>query len=185
MALLSNRLARWRHEMIRPYVQGHVLDLGCGEAVILNTFGDAIDYYCGVEWNQKHVDHVLERFPGAGMYQRNLDKDALNLDRQFDVVLGIALIEHIWNQRFLFEQVIDCLKPGGRIVITTPTPFGNDIVHRLGAKLKLFAQSAVEDHMVIYNRLRFQNLAKEFGLTMLIYKRFQFFCNQLVVLGKV
>jgi len=184
MALLSNRLTQWRHAMIRPYIQGDILDLGCGDAVILKEFIGSINYYCGIEWSLKHIENVQKRFPEARMERRNLDKDILDLDRKFDVVLMVALIEHIWNQRFLFEQVMDCLKPDGKIVITTPTPFGNDIVHRLGAKLGLFAQSAVDDHMVIYNKLRFRNLAREFDLKVEVYKTFQFFCNQLVVMGR-
>ena len=68
----------------------------------------------------------------------------------------IAIIEHIWNQRFLFEQVLKNLKPSGKIVITTPTPFGNDFVHALGAKVGLFAKSAVDDHIMIYNKKRFK-----------------------------
>ncbi len=184
MAALSRMLAHWRHEMIRPYIHGDVLDLGCGNPVILEKFADSMDSYCGVEQSAKWVESISARFPNARMYQRDLDRDALDLGRRFDVVLMIALIEHIWNQRFLFEGVIDCLKPGGRIVITTPTPFGNDIVHRLGAKLGLFARSAVDDHIVIYNRLRFDNLAREFGLKLENYRRFQFFCNQLGVLRK-
>jgi len=184
MALLSKKLTQWRHEMIRPYIHGDILDLGCGEAVILKEFADSIDHYCGIEWSLKHIENVLKRFPEARMEQRNLDKDQFNLDKQFDVVLMVALIEHIWNQRFIFEQVIDHLKPGGKIVITTPTPFGNDIVHRIGARMGLFAQSAVDDHMVIYNKLRFLSLAREFDLKIEVYRTFQFFCNQLVVLEK-
>jgi len=171
--------------MIRPYIYGDVLDLGCGDAFILRQFSSSINYYCGIEWSLKHIGSVLKRFPDAGIYRRNLDKDPLDLDRKYDVVLMVALIEHIWNQRFLFEQIVDHLKPGGKIVITTPTPFGNDIVHRLGAKLGLFAQSAVDDHMVIYNKVRFRNLASEFALKIEIYRTFQLFCNQLVVLKKV
>jgi len=185
MALLSNRLTHWRHAMIQPHIKGDILDLGCGSAIILETFHDAIDNYYGIEVSPKLINNVLERFPYASIHRRDLDKDQLNLDRKFDVVIMLALIEHIWNQRFLFEQLIGCLKPTGKIVITTPTPFGNDIVHRLGAKLGLFAPSAVYDHMVIYNKLRFKNLANEFDLKILRYKSFQFFCNQLVVMEKV
>ena len=71
------------------------------------------------------------------------------------------------------------------IAITTPTPFVNDIVHHFGVKFGLFAQSAVDDHMVIYNKVRFRNLANEFHLKIEVYKTFQFFCNQLVVLKMV
>jgi hypothetical protein len=84
----------------------------------------------------------------------------------------IAVIEHIWNQKFLFEQIIEPLNPGGKIVITTPTPFGNDIIHHIEAALGVFAKAAVEDHIDIYNKQRFNNLAREFELRLESYKRF-------------
>lgn len=70
----------------------------------------------------------------------------------------VAVIEHIWNQKFLLDQVVNILNPSGRLIITTPSPFGNDVVHAIGANLGLFAKSAVADHIVIYNRRRFKNL---------------------------
>ena len=114
-----------------------------------------------------------------------MDREPLDLDERFDVILMIAVIEHIWNQKFLFEQIIDLLAPDGKIIITTPSPFGNDVIHLLGAAMGIFAQSAVDDHIVIYNRRRFKNLAREFNLRILKYARFQFFSNQLVVLENV
>lgn len=77
------------------------------------------------------------------------------------------------------------LKPSGKLIVTTPTPFGNDVVHAIGGSLGLFAKSAVTDHVVIYNRRRFKILENEFNLKLTKYKQFQFFCNQLAVFEKV
>jgi SAM-dependent methyltransferase len=184
MAFLSNMLTGWRHRMIAPYLKGDVLDIGCGNAVILCQYKEKIHRYVGVEFYPAHVAHLSEQFPEAVFIRRDLDQDALSLDELFDTILLIAIIEHIWNQKFLFEQIINMLNPGGKIVITTPTPFGNDIVHPLGATIGIFAQAAVDDHIVIYNKQRFKNLAKEFGLRLETYKRFQFLSNQLAVIGK-
>jgi hypothetical protein len=82
------------------------------------------------------------------------------------------------------SEVVNALKPGGIVVMTTPTPFGNDIVHRLGASLGLFAKAAVDDHIVIYNHHRFSLMAIEVGLQLKSYQTFQFLCNQIVVLSK-
>ena len=57
-------------------------------------------------------------------------------------------------------------------------------MHRAGARLGLFSKAAMDGHIVIYNRKRFAILAKEFGVEIERYKRFQFGCNQLVVLKK-
>jgi SAM-dependent methyltransferase len=185
MALLSNMLTGWRHKMIKPYLKGRVLDIGCGNAVILQAHHNKIERYVGVEFSPAEVEDLAERFPEATFISRDLDLKPLELDERFDVILLIAVIEHIWNQKFLFDQIVNLLSPIGKIVVTTPTPFGNDIVHPFGAAMSFFAQSAVDDHIVIYNRRRFRNLAREFDLKIELYKTFQFFCNQLAVLKKV
>lgn len=177
-------LADWRHSLLSGYIRGDVLDIGCGDSIILQKFGSRIDSYHGVELSAKRVSELSGKFPEARFLARDLDKDLLDVDKRFDLILMVAIIEHIWNQKFLIGQVARALKHGGKIIITTPTPFGNDFVHAAGAKMGLFARSAVDDHVVIYNRRRFENLANEFDLTILEYKRFQFFCNQFVVLGK-
>ena len=130
------------------------------------------------------VSQLAGRFPGANFISRDLGRQPLAFDERFDAILLIAVIENIWNQKFLSEQVIDSLVPDGKIVVATPTPFGNDMIHPFGAVLGVFARSAVDDHIVIYNRRRFRNLAREFNLRILKYARFQFFSNQLVVLEK-
>lgn len=184
MALLSNMLTDWRHKMIKSYVKGRVLDIGCGNAVILQAHHNNIDRYVGVEFSPARVSLLAKRFPDADFTSRDLDRQSLDLNERFDAILLIAVIEHIWNQKFLFEQLIDLLAPSGKIIITTPTPFGNDVIHPIGAAMGIFAQSAVDDHIVVYNRRRFRNLAREFNLRLLKYAQFQFFSNQLVVLGR-
>lgn len=96
----------------------------------------------------------------------------------------IALIEHLFNQQHVMSQVVDALNPDGVVVMTTPTPFGNDIVHRLGGRFGLFAKAAVDDHIVIYNHHRFRIMANEVGLQVKAYRTFQFLCNQIAVLEK-
>jgi len=142
VALLTEAMKRERHRHVAPYVRGAVLDIACGPAQTLGLFSDRIESYCGIELTQKRVDWNRAKFPEHQFCQADLEKDVLELDRQFDVVLLVAVIEHIFNQRHLMEQVLRNLKPDGRIVITTPTPFGNDVVHRVGAALGLFGRRA-------------------------------------------
>ena len=184
MPLLTGYLTRERMKRIAPYVHGDVLDLGCGGADVYRNFGSRINHYCGVEYSDAAVDALRAKHPEASFLARNLDRDALGLDRQYDCILMVALIEHLFNQQHVMSNVAMALKPGGRIVVTTPTPFGNDIVHRMGAKLGLFSKAAVDDHIVIYNHHRFGLLAGEIGLKLAHYQRFQLGCNQLVVLSR-
>lgn len=185
MGLLSNFIKRQRIAMAAPYVQGDVLELGCGPAVALDLWRDRIASYTGVDYRKDLVAANQRRYPQHTFHARDLDDEPLDLHAQFDTVLMLALVEHVYNQKHLMRQVAMHLKPTGRVVITTPTPFGNDLVHHIGARLGLFSQGAADDHVVIYNRRRFQILAKDIGLDIERYTTFQLGCNQLVILRKI
>jgi SAM-dependent methyltransferase len=184
MAFLSKRLAKWRHQQISPFIEGDILDIGCGNALLLRENKSRINHYCGIEQHQSHVEKLGEEFVNCDFLKKDLDNEPLGIDQSFDVILLIAVIEHLWNQRFIFKQLVPLLKEKGKIIITTPTPFGNDIVHPLGAEMGLFSHAAMNNHIVIYNKRRFKILASEFGLKLVKYKRFQFFSNQLAVLSR-
>ena len=184
MTLLSAYIRDQRLGKVAPYVQGSVLDLGCGPALTLQRHNGKIQDYVGVERGREIVDSLNKKHPQAKFYALDLDNDEFSFDTRFDVILMTALIEHIFNQKHLFLEAVKYLKPNGVIAVTTPTPFGNDIVHRIGAMLGLFARSAVDDHIVIYNRKRFEILANEVGLRLERYSQFEFFCNQFALLRK-
>lgn len=184
MAILSKYLQSARLAEITPYLKGDVLDLGCANARILRDYGSLISHYCGIERSPRKVRQLKIEFPYACFHQCDLDTDRLTLDRQYDCILMIAIIEHLFNQKHVMTEVKRALKPEGVVLITTPTVFGNDIVLLLGAALGFFAKSVVENHIVIYNRHRFIILAKEIGFELRQHRTFQLFCNQLAILGK-
>lgn len=184
MALLTNYLINARMSRIEPYIRGDVLDLGCGSAEILDKYGSKIEHYCGIEYSKTVVQTLQAKYPRATFYARNLDQEKLALDRKFDCILMVALIEHLFNQKHVMDEVAAALKPGGKIILTTPTPFGNDVVHRIGASMGLFSKAAVDDHIVIYNHHRLKLLAREINLKLEEYFTFQLLCNQFAVFTK-
>ena len=179
MALLSKFLSNWRFSLIGPYIRGNVLDIGFGQGRIFKLYRARMEKYYGVELNPKLVERLSNDFPEAVFVQHDLDNESLKIQETFDTVLMLAVVEHVWNQKLFFEEVIRHIKKDGKIIITTPTPFGNDWIHVIGSWLGLFAQSAADDHIVIYNKKRFRILAEEFNLRIIVYKRFQIFCINL------
>ncbi len=182
---MSNYLRRKRFEVIEPHINGQVLDVGCGNA---DTIGEVINLstdYVGIERSTEIVVQLKKAFPKATFYNFNLDEDELNIkEAPFDTIILLAVIEHLFNQKWVMHQLIKNLAPNGRIIFTTPTPWGNDIVHKIGARFGLFAKSAVDDHIVIYNKHRFQLLAQEMGMQVVSHSYFQIFCNQVVILKR-
>jgi len=49
--------------------------------------------------------------------------ESFQLDQQFDTIVAGELIEHLSNPGLFLTRSRDHLKPGGRIVLTTPNPF--------------------------------------------------------------
>ena len=184
MALFSNYMTRIRLNKALPYVKGSVLDLGCGDARVLEYLANKIELYYGIEHTQQWIDKLKKRYPKNNFLCLDLDEDGLDIDTKFDTVLLLAIIEHIYNQKHLAKEILKKLKPDGKIIITTPTPFG-DWIHRMGSKFGLFAKSADDHHPVIYNKHRFGVLAKHFNLKIEKYKLFEFGCNQLVILTRI
>lgn len=182
IGILTPYLRNKRRKLARQYIKGDVLDLGCGKADIYTLCKDNITHYTGVDLDGEILKGLRAQFPEADFYQYNFDEDALHFERKYDCILMIGLIEHLYNQKYVMQEVKKWLKPEGVIVITTPTPLGNDLFHRYGSKMRLFSQSAADDHVVIYNKKRFEILAKDLGFLIVRYKLFQFGGNQLVVL---
>lgn len=180
--LLSGYLRKRRFQAIAPYLRGNVLDLGCGLARVQILLTPDQEYV-GVEGPPAFVKWLKSHYPGRQFYQRDLDQDKLDLDEAFDTILMAAIVEHLEHPEYILCQIPAYLKPGGRLLITTPTPLG-DRFHRLGARLGLFWQSAVEEHETIFTRDTLAPLLHSNGLIIQHYERFLLGGNQLFVCQK-
>ena len=184
MPLLSQKIAELRVQKIAGYIKGDVLDIGCGHGKLRRMFGGQMTSYTGVDNDEASIEGSRRAHPGDRFLLHNIDEAPLPFDAEFDTVIMTAVIEHIFNLGILGQGIARSLRPGGKAVITTPTPFGNDIVHRLGAMIGLFNPVAVDDHIVIFNKKRFEIFAGEFGLNLAEHSWFQLGCNQIAVLER-
>lgn len=104
-----------------------LLDVGCGTGAF--TIGAAHRGYnaIGLSWDERNQIMARERAAmcnaEAAEFEildvRNLD-ERKDLTNQFDVVLCLENIEHIMNDSKLMQDMAACLKPGGRLLLTTP-----------------------------------------------------------------
>lgn len=94
-----------------------VLDVGTGTTALPHLLAT-----CGCVVTA--TDNVRDYWP-TGMSNRHwhvIDSDITRetLDRQFDMITCISVIEHISDHGAAFRNMISMLNPGGHLIITTP-----------------------------------------------------------------
>lgn len=113
-----------RFDYVASEVSGYCLDVGCG----YNRF---IREYCdghGIG---------IDVFPYEGIDKKYIFEDLTSLpfsDNTFDTVTFIANVNHIPKKDRDKElgEAYRCLRPGGKIVITSPNPLASYIAHHMG-----------------------------------------------------
>lgn len=178
-AILTSFLQRRRLAIVAPYLRGDVLDLGCGDAMLLSRL-KAGQTYVGVDGRAPLVSRLRECYPAHQFYQRDLDRQPLELPGRFDTIVLLAVVEHLSRPDWVFAQAAEHLHPGGRLLMTTPSPFGN-WVHQVGAHIGLFSLEAMQDHKMIFTQATLSDCLERNGLRVVLYERFLFGGNQLFV----
>ncbi len=180
MPPLTNYLRRRRYAMVEPFLRGEVLDIGCGNAATALPLG-SVQRYVGIDFRPALVAHQQEQFPQHEFYVCDVDREPLPLeDWRFDTVLMVAVIEHLAHPGRVLDQVAGHLRRGGRLVITTPTPWGERL-HWLGARVGLFHPHAAAEHKRAYDRRQLEALLAAHGFQVVLYQTFEFGGNQLIV----
>jgi 2-polyprenyl-3-methyl-5-hydroxy-6-metoxy-1,4-benzoquinol methylase len=137
--LRDARLAR-----AKPHVPAgaRVLDVGCDDGELFRRWRGHIAGGVGLE------PMLAEPVNGDGYELRpGRFPDDLPSGEQFDVITMLAVLEHLPPpvQAQLAEACARLLKPGGRVVITVPSPRVDDILHVL-LKLRLIDGINAHEH---------------------------------------
>jgi len=154
-----------------------VLDLGCGQARILDFLGP-IKEYLGIDYV---TPPKVRHHKNVKFLQKETNVETLNkLKKKFDCILCLAFLEHVEKADLFISAMSKLLRPNGIIIITTPHPVGR-LFHNLGSKLGLFSPTASKEHKKFLNKKDFIEIAKQKDLKLIKYKKFLMGFNQLVV----
>ena len=141
---LDRLLRRWRFAKARPFVRpgDRVLDIGCADGALFRYLRARASGGVG-------LDPTLRRPFRRGSYQllpRAFPDGPEDLG-SFEVISMLATLEHIPEQSWpaLRTRCLSLLRPGGRLVITVPSPAVDTILHLL-LRLKLIRGMGVHEH---------------------------------------
>jgi SAM-dependent methyltransferase len=177
--VFTSFLQRQRLKIVRPYLRGDILDLGCGDAALLPLVGPG-QAYTGVDGRGALVADLRGQYPQREFYQRDLDREPLAVPGRFDTIVMLAVIEHLSDPARILRQLPGCLKPGGQVLMTTPSPVG-DRVHQVGARAGLFSMEASQEHNIIFTPAVLREYLERNGLHLSEYRPFLLGGNQLFV----
>jgi 2-polyprenyl-3-methyl-5-hydroxy-6-metoxy-1,4-benzoquinol methylase len=97
-----------------------ILDVGCGKGEFLKQLhDDGFTNLHGLDFDPYH-DVLLQSFKSADL---SWDKMPWT-DNSFDVVSGWEVIEHLENPPHFLREMRRILKPGGRLILSTPNVDG-------------------------------------------------------------
>jgi len=187
MPLLSRFLTHARLSRVAKHLGGEVLDAGCG-------YGELLDYLPAQLQSVTLLDRSPERLPRL---QTRLARGTVKAkfllgdiagqialpDGYFDTVVMAALLEHLKTPGAALREARRLLKPGGSLVLTTPTPLGGKL-HAWGSRLGLTYREAADEHEGFFDYESLQHVLNEEGFTFEGYERFLLGMNQLVVARK-
>lgn len=118
-----------RTDTTLEWVRGpSVLDVGCtGHVVEIDSplwlhkrLREGFPSVTGIDISAENVD-LLRRHGFGDVHVQSAE--SFELDKKFDTIVAGELIEHLANPGLFLRQAREHLKPGGRLVLTTPNPF--------------------------------------------------------------
>jgi 2-polyprenyl-3-methyl-5-hydroxy-6-metoxy-1,4-benzoquinol methylase len=175
-------IARSRIKRTIPYVSGRLLDAGCGIGTMMDYLPEGAEYV-GFDDDPRPIAYLRKKNPEAKIFCLDIQKDSLAEEGPFDTVTCLAVVEHVEDPRGFLRRCVDLLRPGGTLVVTSPTKLG-EFVRGVICALHLVTPGATEPgetHDANYSLSELSNLVKHSGCEVVAAKHFQLGINQIVV----
>jgi 2-polyprenyl-3-methyl-5-hydroxy-6-metoxy-1,4-benzoquinol methylase len=142
---LDRELQRQRIRQALPFIHpgSSVVDVGCHEGAFLDAARDRVSSGIGVDV------HEPDRWIGDpfDLHVGRLT-DLVDGGRTFDAIVALAVVEHLSRDELQTwsEAVPALLAPGGRLVVTTPSPAVDKLLDLLIALRLLDGMDAHAHH---------------------------------------
>lgn len=102
------------------YIRGNVLEVGCGEGRGVALMMEKAAQFTAVDKIAPVIDDLQKKFPAGKFISMSLPPLHGLPDNTYDFVISFQVIEHIQDDAFYLREIHRVLKPGGKVLITTP-----------------------------------------------------------------
>jgi len=104
-----------------PAVGGvSILDVGCGNGAIAGRLAKMGHKVTGVDLSEDGIVIARKAYPDVRFEVASAYDDLNPVVEKVDVVISSEVIEHLFYPQKYLDNVVDIIRPGGSIILTTP-----------------------------------------------------------------
>jgi len=176
---LENILRNWRYRKIIPFIpeNARLLDLGCGyDTKLLKKCYHKISSGIGIDItvDKSFSDDKIR------LLSHNLNSPLLFPENEFDAITSLAILEHLDEPGKALEEMFRVLKPGGVLLLTTPSVSGKPVLEFL-TFVGLVSQQEVRDHKNYFDKKTLLEYCEKTGFSSCKHKYFQLGMNNFLL----
>ncbi len=97
-----------------------VLDAGCGNGYFAKHLREQGYDVVGTDLEESGVANARKLCPQVRFEVASVYDDLAARFGKFDAVVALEVIEHLYDPRVFVGRVRECLRPGGRFILSTP-----------------------------------------------------------------
>ena len=154
------------------------VDIGCGyDGRFLRSISKRIHKGYGFDIRANEKDYGNVRIVNNRRFNGDLPLKSAVVDR----VSLLAVLEHLPFDTMLVTEAARVLKPGGLLIMTTPTPLSKPLLEFLSYKMHLISEGSIREHKHYYNEKELRDILERENLEFVSYKKFQFGMNEIIV----
>ena len=102
------------------FISGTVLEVGSGEGYGIMELAPKADHYIAVDKYNTEISDVLKKKNKITFIQSEVPPLKGIEDNSVDFVVTFQVIEHIEEDEMFLQEIHRVLKPGGKVILTTP-----------------------------------------------------------------
>ncbi|MBM3709389.1 MAG: class I SAM-dependent methyltransferase [Actinobacteria bacterium] len=181
-SVLDKAAKNLRMRKVKPFIKktDYVCDIGCG---VEADFLVSIKSFIGKGWG---IDQktAINSFDNIIIKKTRLVTSIPFENNFFDIVTMLAVLEHLDHPEEILKEIFRILKPGGIVILTTPTPAAKKILEFLAYKVKLSSMEEISDHKHYWSRDELLKEMQGSNFDIVAAKYFEFGLNNFIVAKK-
>lgn len=167
-----------------------MVDLGCGPKLRFFHFAKKndvqIDKYIGVDpLVEQSLVNKYKKHKTINIVNKPLVKKIAIQDNTADYVVAFAFFEHIDHPKEILAEAYRIVKPGGKIILTTPTFKAKGVLEFLSYTLGLISRREIEEHKQYFDEYTLRKISPaKVKKSQISHQYFELGMNNLLVIEK-